>query len=50
LKVDGVFAEAAGVCQEDAGFAFSNELPVVLEVAITSTGCMEAAELEFDVV
>jgi hypothetical protein len=46
--VDGVFAEAAGISEEDAGFAFGDGLGETAEVTGEFAGGLEAAELEFD--
>src|ERR1022692_2894025 len=48
-EIDGVFPEAAGVRQEDAGFAFRDGLGVIAEVALEFAGGMKAAELKVDV-
>jgi hypothetical protein len=48
-EVDGVFPEAAGVRQEDAGLAFHDGLRVIAEVTLKFAGGVEAPELEFDV-
>ena len=48
-KVDGVFSEAAGVGEEDAGFGFGYRLGEVAEMALEFTGSVEGAKLEFDV-
>jgi hypothetical protein len=47
--VDGVFAETAGVRQQDAGFGFGNGLEVIAQMSMEFAGCMEAAELEVDI-
>jgi hypothetical protein len=47
-EFDGVFPEAAGVRQENAGFGLGNGLPVVPQVQVKLAGGVKAAELEFD--
>ena len=46
--IDRVFAEAAGVGEEDAGFAFGDGLGKIAEMAMNFAGGLEAAELEID--
>jgi hypothetical protein len=42
-EVDGVFPEAAGICQEDAGLGFGNRLRVVSQMPKDVAGRVEAA-------
>jgi len=41
-EVDGIFSEAAGVGQEDAGFGFVDGLRVVSEMPLDFAACVEA--------
>ncbi|MDP2996465.1 MAG: hypothetical protein Q8N47_03180 [Bryobacterales bacterium] len=47
--VDRVLPEAAGVRQEDAGFALGDGLMEIAEVPVEFAGGVERAELEFDI-
>ena len=48
-EIDGEFAEAAGVGEQDASFTFSDGLSEVAEMALKFRGGVEATELEFNV-
>jgi hypothetical protein len=48
-EVDRVLFKAAGVSEEDAGFAFGDGLGVVSQMAVEFAGRVEAAKLEIDV-